>query len=354
MSAPLNFCLGAAYSLVDKGGEDWIKADMKKVDETIAARGCALYLLMVIGMFLLAGTVKGDYVVIDVSEGKDAVSYPISRLEKLPSDGWGSDYKTVKIVLAEIKPGTFMRRRAVYGDPFISMEKSDSVPVSVKQPYRIGVFPITQRQWELVMGTRPSSFKNEKSYAMRPVDSVSYVMIRGKVKGTGYPHTTEVDDDSFLGVLRKKTGLPGLDIPTEDQWEYACHGGKDSQYGNGDDNPVSMLELGRYSENSQGLSASKSASAKEGTSEVGQYAPNDWGLYDMQGGVWEWCLDAACPQRVPQRRTILSIDVDRILKGGCWESRSIQCAASVRAAMTGSSGYDNTGFRLALTGAVGK
>ena len=339
---------------MNKGGKDWIKVKMDKIGEKELRMRSVIFLLVATVTFLLSGSLKGDYLVIDLSDGKEATSYPVLRLEKMPSEGWSQEYKTRKIVLAEMKPGTFMHRRALSDDPFISPNKSDSCLVNITQPYYIGVFPVTQRQWELVTGTRPSAFKKEEYYAMRPVDSVSYVMIRGKIKGTGYPHSIDIDEGCFLDVLRKKTGLLGLDLPTEKQWEYACHGGKESQYGNGDDNPVSMLELGRYSENSQGLYASKTASAAEGTSEVGQYAPNGWGLYDMQGGVWEWCLDAACPNKVPLRRTVLSIDVDRILRGGCWESRSIQCAASVRAAMTGSAGYNNCGFRLALAGKVEK
>ena len=152
---------------------------------------CVLLLLVTMGTFLLPESLRGDYLVIDVAEGKEATSYPVSRLEKPPSEGWTPEYKTTKIVLAEMKPGTFVHRRALSDDPFISPNKSDSCPVTITQTYYIGVFPVTQRQWELVTGTRPSAFKNEESYAMRPVDSVSYVMIRGRIKGTGYPHSAD-------------------------------------------------------------------------------------------------------------------------------------------------------------------
>lgn len=292
--------------------------------------------------------VKGDYVVIDVSGGADADTYPVSRLDSPPEGGWSAEYKTDKIVLAKIKPGSFVRRRALADYPYVSTNLSDRFSVSVTRSYYIGVFPVTQRQWELVTGKRPSSFKEDSSYAMRPVDSVSYTTIRGERKGTCYPHTTDVDDNSFIGILRKKTGIVGIDIPTEDQWEHACHAGKAAQYGNGDDNPVAMLDLGRYEGNSGGTAVSKSVTTAKGTNAVGEFQPNAWGIYDMQGGVWEWCLDAVDPKHVPPMKTPLSIDVDRILKGGHWGASSPLCAASARAGRSGSIGWDCCGVRLAL------
>ena len=86
----------------------------------------------------------------------------------------------------------------------------------------MGVFEVTQRQWELVMGNRPSAFSNETCYATRPVEQVSYIDIRGGVKGITWPESKEVDESSFMGQLRKKIGLTGFDLPTEAQWEYAC------------------------------------------------------------------------------------------------------------------------------------
>ncbi|MBR4653305.1 MAG: formylglycine-generating enzyme family protein [Kiritimatiellae bacterium] len=313
----------------------------------LKARSNLVIFLMILLLFAL--NVNGDYIIIDVSGGTDVKSYPVSRLDAPPLGGWPAEYKTDKIVLARIQAGTFVRRKAIAEYPFISTNANDSYSIVVSRPYYIGVFPVTQRQWEHVLGTRPSSFRNDTDYAMRPVESVSYTMVRGDTKGTGYPHSVDVDDNSFIGVLRKKAGLTSLDIPTEDQWECACHAGKTAQYGNGDDSPVSMLDLGRYAENSGGGSVSKVSSAALGTSEVGKYTPNGWGIYDMQGGVWEWCLDAVDPIHAPARRSPLSLDVDRVLRGGYWGSSSPFCAASVRSARSGSVGWDCSGVRLALT-----
>ena len=308
-----------------------------------------LGLLVVLLSIVSIGT-KGDYVVINVSGGVDADTYPVSHLDAPPESGWSAEYKTDKIVLAKMNPGSFVRRRLMADYPYISTNSSDQFSVSVTRPYYIGVFPVTQRQWELVTGKRPSSFKEESTYAMRPVDSVSYTTIRGERKGTSYPHTTNVDESSFIGILRKKAGIPGIDIPTEDQWEYACHAGKATQYGNGEDNPVAMLDLGRYEGNSGGTTVSKNVTTAKGTNAVGEFQPNAWGLYDMQGGIWEWCLDAVDQGNVPPMKSPLSFDVYRILKGGHWGAPSLFCAASARAGRCGSIGWDCCGVRLVLNG----
>ena len=211
-------------------GEAMLQKDGRFLDvETVHLKARSNLVIFLMILLLFALNVNGDYIIIDVSGGTDVKSYPVSRLDAPPLGGWPAEYKTDKIVLARIQAGTFVRRKAIAEYPFISTNANDSYSIVVSRPYYIGVFPVTQRQWEHVLGTRPSSFRNDTDYAMRPVESVSYTMVRGDTKGTGYPHSVDVDDNSFIGVLRKKAGLTSLDIPTEDQWECACHAGKTAQ-----------------------------------------------------------------------------------------------------------------------------
>lgn len=207
------------------------------------------------------------YCVIDLSAGANASHYPVSYMSDVPEGGWTDEYKTTKLVMRRIWPGSFLMR----GQYNVTLTKS----------FYCGVFEVTQKQYALVMGTNPSAYKGD----MRPVDSMSYDMIRGTANGAKWPSSSAVDASSFMGKLRAKTGLD-FDLPTDAQWEYACRAGTTSNYNNGGDTEDDLRQLGRYSANQ--------SDGKGGYSEhttVGSYQPNAWGLYDMHGNVWEWCLD---------------------------------------------------------------
>lgn len=166
---------------------------------------------------------KPKYVVIDLSGGTNATHYPVSYLDEVPTGGWSDAYKISKLVLRHIPAGSFVMGGRNTDCPGAKNENLHMVTIT--RDFYLGVFSITQRQWELVMGNRPSSFTNETCYATRPVENVSYQDIRGKDKGVKWPQTTDVDDGSFMDVLRRKVGMNGFDLPTEAQWEYACRAG---------------------------------------------------------------------------------------------------------------------------------
>jgi formylglycine-generating enzyme required for sulfatase activity len=233
----------------------------------------------------------GQYLVVDVSAGPDAASYPVTYLEGVPAGGWTDEFKTTKIVLRRIEAGTF-----TMGSPPGELGHWDGHEnqhqVALTQDFYVGVFEVTQRQWELVMGDRPSRF-TQGAWEKRPVEQVSYDDIRGASAGAGWPANDSVDATSFLGKLRARTGVT-FDLPTEAQWEYACRAGTTTALNSGKNltNTVqcpNMAEVGRYTFN--GGQDYVTDPVGGGTAVVGSYQPNAWGLYDMHGNVWEKCRD---------------------------------------------------------------
>ena len=314
---------------------------------------------------------KPKYVVIDLGGGTNATHYPLSYLDAVPTGGWSDAYKTSKLVLRHIPAGSFVMGGRNTDYP--GAVNTNLHMVTITRDFYMGVFEVTQRQWELVMGNRPSAFTNETCYATRPVETISYRHIRGNDNGLKWPESKDVDDYSFLGVLRRRVGLSGFDLPTEAQWEYACRAGTKTALNNGKNLTVQNVadigvecvnanEIARYSGNnpyrgiSQATNSKSDVSTAKATAAVGSYKGNAYGLFDMSGNVWELCLNA--------EEAIASGSVDpvggelsvyRQLRGGSWCSSLIDLTSGDHHLWNGH-GYNQVdktstvGFRLCLQG----
>ena len=244
------------------------------------------------GFRLTAVPAEDTYLVIDLSAGQGAASYPVSYRAAPPKGGWTDEYKTTKLVLRKIPAGTFMMGSP--GEEQWRVENETQHQVTLTKNFYMGVFEVTQKQWERVMGNWPSYFENPDYRDSRPVEKVTYNAIRGSNAGSGWPANNDVDSGSFLGKLRDRTKLD-FDLPTEAQWEYACRAGTTTALNSGKNLIANQMcpnvnEVGRYFYNG-GKFNPADGDTTNGTAKVGSYLPNQWGLYDMHGNVREWCLD---------------------------------------------------------------
>ena len=196
--------------------------------------------------------------------------------------------------------------------------ESDEKPVHsvTLDGYYIGKCEVTQELWEAVMGSNPSHFKG----AQNPVERVSWN-----------------DCQNFIKKLNSLTGRT-FRLPTEAEWEYAARGGNKSLHYkySGSDN---IDEVAWYNNNSG-----------RSTHAVGTKSPNELGIYDMSGNVWEWCSDwyggySAGAQTNPQGPSSGSY---RVLRGGSWINYAGNCRVSIRSYDDPGNSNINFGLRLIL------
>ena len=279
-------------------------------------------------------TATDTYMVIDLAVGPTATNYPVSYTNEAPAGGWGDEYKTTKLVLRQIPAGTFTMGSPTneLGRELLDPGSETQHSVTLTQPFYVGVFEVTQKQWERVMGNWPSWFNTTSARESLPVEQVSYNDIRGTVAGTNWPADGNVDTDSFMGRLRTKTGQ-AFDLPTEAQWEYACRAGTTTALNSGYNltntfSDARMSEVGRYWYN-------QSVDTSGATAKAGSYLANAWGLYDMHGNVFEWCLDWYPGYE----------GWDRVLRGGSWDRGASSCRSAHRGSVSPSLMENFCGFR---------
>ena len=180
--------------------------------------------------------------------------------------------------------------------------------------YMIGKTEVTQELWQAVMGSNPSSFKGDNL----PVERVSWN-----------------DCQDFIRKLNELTGA-NFRLPTEAEWEFAARGGNISRgykYSGSD----ALDDVAWYDDNSG-----------DKTHDVGTKSPNELGLYDMSGNVWEWCNDywgnySSSSQKDPKGASDGSY---RVRRGGGWSYDARDCRVSGRLSSTPDYRNDFIGLRL--------
>ena len=228
-----------------------------------------------------------------------------------------------------IPGGSFLMGSPEYEDERFDSE-SPQHQVNIK-PFLMSKYPITQDQYQAIMGDNPSYFKGGK----RPVERVSW-------------H----DATKFCEKLSSKTGKI-YRLPSESQWEYACRAGTSTPFYFGE---TMTSELVNYDGNYPYGNA-PFGEYREQTTDVGSFLPNAFGLYDMHGNVSEWCLDAwhhnyyGAPTNGSAWKTGGS-NRKRVLRGGCWDSYSRNCRSAWRFYYNADDLYYYRGFRVVSSSPV--
>jgi formylglycine-generating enzyme required for sulfatase activity len=193
-------------------------------------------------------------------------------------------------------------------------------------------FPITQSQYMAIVKHNPSRFIG----ANRPVETVSW-------------HDAEV----FCQALSQHTGRV-YQLPSEAEWEYACRAGTTTPFHYGE--TITTI-LANYNGKESILGSEPTyyletkGEYRQHTTEVGQFPPNLFGLYDMHGNVWEWCQDIWHEnyRGAPTNGTTWNMDGDtlrRVLRGGSWNASPRKCRSATRISNLPDVRGINHGFRV--------
>jgi eukaryotic-like serine/threonine-protein kinase len=223
------------------------------------------------------------------------------------------DLENVKLTMVKIPAGKFLMG-SPYSEGEQNKDKNSQRQVSVEEFY-LGQTLVTQAQWTTIMGNNPANFKGNDKL---PVEQVSWL-----------------DAMDFCQKLSQKTGRI-YRLPSEAEWEYACRAGTTSPFAFGEMITPKVVNYNGnypYGDTAKGKYRGK-------TTPVSSFPPNQFGLYDMHGNLWEWCMDREVEHCIAidttnegkKKGDINSCDTNRFrrLRGGSWYfsasySRSVSC-----------------------------
>jgi formylglycine-generating enzyme required for sulfatase activity len=277
------------------------------------------------------------------------------KKESKQSQYFGEDLgNDITLEMVAIPGGTFtMGSPAGEGDNDEKPQHQVTVP-----PFFMGKYPITQAQWQAIasrtdlkvkqdLNLKPADFKDRPDSDRRPVEQVSWY-----------------DAIEFCARLSKLTGRE-YRLPSEAEWEYACRAGTTTPFYFGE---TITGELANY--NAGYTYADEPKGEYRGqTTPVGQFPPNAFGLYDMHGNVWEWCLDPWHESYQDKTRTdsevwdeeqseeqylldknnviqLLSDKRARVLRGGSWNNLPWFCRSALRDWAYPDNRVNSIGFRV--------
>ena len=257
-----------------------------------------------------------DLCIIEISHSNSNTTVAQNQTSVTRFANYTETTNNLNIEMIAVQGGTFIMGCTSEQGGDCDDDEKPAHRVTVSDFY-IGKYEITQAQWRAVMGNNPSNFKGENL----PVESVSW---------------NDVQD--FIRRLNASTGKQ-YRLPTEAEWEFAARDGNSSR-GNKYSGSSTLGNIAWYGENS----GSK-------THPVGTKSPNELGIYDMSGNVWEWCYDryGNYSNNVQTNPQSPSFAHERVLRGGGWSNYAGNTRVSYRNYITPYDRYSDVGFRLACS-----
>ena len=268
---------------------------------------------------------------------------------------------TVELTMVKIEGGTFRM-----GSPDTEPDRwtnenprtANSGNVTISGFY-MGKYPVTQAQYEAVMGNNPSAFTGDN----RPVERVTWFdaiefcnklselqgltpvyTITDRTPTSGHPITS--------ATVTANWSATGYRLPTEAQWEYACRAETTTAFNWGTNQITS--DQANFRANSSPYNDSPLGISREETTDVGTFSANAFGLYDKHGNVWEWCWDwyTASYDDAGGYNNPTGPDsgADRVIRGGSWSDYGQILRSAFRFRSYPSYRDDFLGFRLARPG----
>ena len=337
-----------------------------------------------------------NYMVVCLTNVNNAVRYYTS-IDRLPIPFGDMAYKTTHLVMSKIPAAGVVWRM---GSPAYEVGRTSANEgtrrVVLTHDYYMGIYPVTVGQFDFVKSITGHSVGSSAALTYLADDKVcaqdaaapdwprgqlSYGNLRGTsatADGKSWDQKTPywpnsgheaIDSNSVLGLMRTKWGV-SFDLPSEAEWEFACRGGNSTAYYTGVD--PNGPEGTSYLTNMAWMAINTSGAGTQGTvykpHGVGQLKPNAFGLYDMLGGIWEYCADWQAPIVASDALAIdpmgpanYSETADpnrafscgyRVLRGGSYATSASSCRAAAQSrqaarfdAGTAPSKY-SLGFRL--------
>ena len=302
-------------------GQAWAKS-LVKIPITINRRQLMVSASSAIAGFTLAILLENlkpqpkPIVIAEPRPVPDPPKDPIKRGDKAFRDDLGNG---IYMEMVRIPPGRF----ALGSPPNEIGRRENESPISEVQvpAFYMAKFAVTQEQWVAMMGINPAMFREN---LQAPVENVSWL---------------EAQD--FCRKLAERSQHL-YRLPSESEWEYACRAGTNMAYHFGD-SPAQLADYAWFADN-----------ANKRSHPVGQKVPNSWGLYEMHGGVWEWCEDVWHDNfnGAPADGSAWVRDgysSRRVRKGGSWSNEARLCRAASREWHWQSDRYNDIGFRVVIS-----